>query len=195
MYQRLRHRTTRMSASLHPMWRPYLLNNKWPKLDNFNTLLRVPNNLQEAYAFILWDIEYHASKDEMIHISTYLTIFCSNTPGSTQKTRIQNEECLKSIYHRSIPSSIAFKLHMKERSALQTDRNERKRECSRNWKTSGYMHITVGMFLLAHCMLLYYRKRGSLTRLFQDYHKDIVSIHLWKSKNYTVILGIQKIKR
>ena len=97
----------------------------------------------------------------MIHISTYLTIFCSNTPGSTQKTRIQNEECLKSIYHRSIPSSIAFKLHMKERSALQTDRNERKRECSRNWKTSGYMHITVGMFLLAHCMLSYYRKRGS----------------------------------
>ena len=36
-----------------------------------------------------------------------------------------------------------------------------KRECSRNWKTSGYMHITVGMFLLAHCMLSYYRKRGS----------------------------------
>ena len=67
---------------------------------------------------------------------------------------------------------------MKERSALQTDRNERKREGSRNWKTSGYMHITVGMFLLAHCMLLYYRKRGSLTRLFQDYHNDIVSIQL-----------------
>ena len=95
MYQRLRHRTTRMSASLHPMWRPYLLNNKWPKLDNFNTLLRVQNILQEAYAFILWDIEYHASKDEMIHISTYLTIYCSNTPGSTQKTRIQNEEALR----------------------------------------------------------------------------------------------------
>ena len=77
-----------MSASLHPMWRPYLLNNKRPKLDYFNTLRCVPNNLQEAYAFILWDIEYHASKDGIIYLSTTLAILYSNTPGSTQKTRI-----------------------------------------------------------------------------------------------------------
>ena len=65
-----------MSASLHPMWRPYLLNNKWPKIGNINTLLGVLNNLQEAYAFILWDIEYHASNDEdhtfKYYISRYL---------------------------------------------------------------------------------------------------------------------------
>ena len=164
MYRCLRRRTIRMSASLHPMWRPYLLNNKWPKLDNFNTLLRVPNILQEAYAFILWDIEYHASKDEMIHISTYLTIYCSNTPGSTQKTRILNEECLKSIYYyRNIPSSIAFKPYTNANNEVHRKRigTIYKRECSRNWKTSGYMHITVGMFLLASCMLLYYRTRES----------------------------------